>query len=364
MDLANFTEEEADELRKVIGKKLIEKAGGKEKLKRIGNNFIKRCDENGISKNIAEVIWGQINKFAGYAFNKAHATSYALLTYYTAYLKAHYPIQYMTALLNSAIGKPDKMKNYLTECKRLGIEIVPPRHNHAEKFTCSENTILFGLGAIKGIGSSAWKKIKGRKFEHFLDFVLRVKPERDTLVALIEAGALDGLGYSRRAMLSVAEDVLTEVRSYSRKKNPNQRSLFKTKFEFEIPKLTEFSDRELSAMELDKLGAYIDFNPFDEYKDFVSQHTHTPDATNIPYNQSVRVVCIPIRIKTFLTKASQKEMCICNSETSGDPIELILFPKAYATFKDKIKMGTPILVSGKVVMGEKFSLAADNIDLI
>ena len=364
MDLASFDEEEADELRKVIGKKLIEKAGGKEKLTRIGSNFIKKCGENGIDKRIAEIIWGQINKFAGYAFNKAHATSYALLTYYTAYLKAHYPVEYMTALLNSAIGKPDKMKNYLTECKRLGIEIVPPRHSHEERFTCRDSSILFGLSGIKGLGSSAYKRIKGREYKTYLDFVLRVKPETDTLVALIEAGALDGMGYSRKAMLNVAEDLMLEVRAYAKKKNPNQKALFKTSFQFDIPQLAEYSDRELSAMELDRLGAYIGMNPLDSYKEFIDQHTMIPDATQIPYNESVRIVCIPIRIKTFLTKASQREMCICNTETAGDSVALILFPKAYAHLRDRIKMGTPILVSGRVVMGEKFSLAADNVDII
>lgn len=362
MDLASFDEEEADELRKVIGKKLIEKAGGKTKLKRIGSNFIKRCTENGIDKGIADIIWGQINKFAGYAFNKAHATSYALLTYYTAYLKAHHPVEYVTALLNSAIGKPDKMKNYLTECKRMKIELITPRHHHQEKFTCEDGKILFGLNGIKGLGGSAYKKIQGRKFTEYVDFVIKVKPEKDTLIALIEAGALDGMGYSRRAMMSVAEDLVLEARQYTRKRNPDQKSLFKTTFRYDVPKMPEFTDKELSAMELDKLGAYIGFNPLDKYKDFIEKYTLTPDGNNIPYNENVRIVCIPIRMKTFLTKASQREMCICNTETAGDPVELVVFPRAYARMKYLIKVGSPIIVSGKVIMGEKFSITAENVE--
>jgi len=361
MDLASFSEEEADELRKMMGKKLIEKEGGKAKMKKIGNSFIKRCSENGIDKDVAEEIWEQMNKFAGYGFNLSHATSYGLLTYYTAYLKAHYPIEFMTACLNTSIGKTDKLKSFLTECKNMGIEIIPPRYNHSGEFTCKDGKILFGLGAIKGLGASACEKISGT-YTDFVSFCLKLRPETDVLIALIEAGALDGLGYSRKSMLETAEFLMKEIRTYSSKKNPNQKSLFSTKFDFKIPKLPEYSDTELSVMEFDRIGTYLRLNPLLKFQDFAEQFTVIPDDNAIPYNQVVRVLCVPIKIKRFVTKTSNRDMAIANCETLGSSVELLVFPKAYEEFKSKLNIGRPILVHGKVVMGERFSLAANNID--
>jgi len=364
MDLAGFTEEEADELRKVMGKKLIEKEGGKEKIRRIGNNFVKKCVEQGVSKDIAKIVWSQMNEFAGYGFNLSHATSYGLLTYYTAYLKAHYPVEYMTALLNNAVGNPDKMKTYLTECKRLEIEIVPPDYTHKQRFTCADGKILFGLGAIKGVSTSACNKIDGRKFNSFVEFCRKVKPETDTLISLVEAGALDSLDYTRRSKKMAAESLMAEIRASSRKINPKQKTLFAQKFDYRIEEMVEYTDKEMSIMELDRLGVYLGFSPLEEYQEFAENHTHIPDDKNIPYNRAVRILCIPIKIKAFLTKSNGQEMAICNSETLGTPLELLVFPKAYAEFRDKLKVGVPILVEGKVAAGEKFSLKAEHINLM
>jgi DNA polymerase-3 subunit alpha len=362
MSLAKFTEEEADELRKIIGKKLIEKEGGKEKLNKIANSFVKKCKENGISEIIAQTIWDQINKFASYCFNLSHAVSYSLLTYYTAYLKAHYPVEFMTALLNTAIGKPDKLKAYLSECKKLDIEIVPPRYHHDSKFTCSDKKIYFALSGIMGLGASSYEKIQGKQFSSFQAFCLSVKPETDMLIALIEAGALDNMGYSRRALLEAAPSILEKVRGHSKKKNPSQKSLFKTEFSFDIPKLAEFSEQELAAQELFRLGTYLRINPLEQYRDFAKDHTMIPDISDIPYDYTGRILCCPISIKIFLTRTSNKEMAKCTCETLGDPVELLIFPRAFSQFKSRLKQGVPILVSGSVIFGESFSFAADHID--
>jgi DNA polymerase-3 subunit alpha len=361
MDLALFSEEEADELRKMMGKKLIEKEGGKAKMQKIGNSFVKKCLENGIGKGVAEEIWEQMNKFGSYGFNLSHATSYGLLTYYTAYLKAHHPLEFMTACLNTSIGKLDKIKAFLTECKNMGIEIIPPRYNHSGRFTCKDGTILFGLGAIKGLGISSCEKINGT-YADFISFCLKIRPETDILIAIIEAGALDGLGYSRRSMLETAETLMKEIRSFSSRKNPSQKSLFSTKFDFKVPKLPEFPDSELAAMEFDRIGTYLRLNPLLNFQSFADQFTVIPNDNEIPYNQVVRVLCVPIKIKKFVTKTSNRNMAIANCETLGSSVELLVFPKAYEEFKSKLSVGRPILVHGKVVMGERFSLAADNID--
>lgn len=364
MDLAGFSEEEADELRKVMGKKLIEKEGGKDQIKKIGANFVKKCVDNGIDKEIAKIVWGQLNEFGGYGFNRSHATSYALLTYYTAYLKAHYPVEFMTALLNDSIGNNDDMKTYLTECKRLNIEIVPPDYTHSKDFSCKNGKILFGLGAIKGISTSACDKIGGRKFESFIDFCTKVLPETDMLISLIESGALDSLDYTRKAKKLAAESLMADIRSNTRKNNPKQKTLFSQKYSYRIENIAEYNDKELAVMELNRLGVYLGFSPLDPYKNFATKFTHIPNDKDIPYNQDVKVLCIPIKMKTFLTKTSNQEMAICNCETLGSSIELLVFPKAYEQFKNKVEVGVPILVNGKVTAGESFSLKAQHIDLM
>lgn len=363
MDLAKFSEEEADELRKIIGKKLIEKEGGKEKLRKIGNKFVKSCAANDVDPEIAKIIWDQMQKFGGYGFNLSHATSYALITYYTAYLKAYHPVEFMTASLNSAINKKDEMKVYLAECKNMGIEVIPPNYTHAQRFTCKNGKILFGLGAIKGLSSHAYEKIGGRKFNNFIEFCMKVKPETDMLIGLIEAGALDSLNHNRRTKKLAAESLMAKIRDYSRKSNPKQRSLFKEQFSYKIEPVPEYDDKELASMELDRIGVYLGINPLEKYREFAEKYTSIPNGDDLPYNIKIRILCVPIRVNNKITK-SNREMSICMCETLGTSIKLLIFPKAHTEFKHKLRVGVPILVHGKITAEESLSMKVENVELM
>jgi len=140
--------------------------------------------------------------------------------------------------------------------------------------------------------------------------------------------------------------------------------LFAQKFSYRVENVAEYNDKELAIMGLNRIGVYLGSSPLEGYENFANKFTHIPDDKNIPYNQDVRVLCIPIKIKAFLTKSNNQEMAICNCETLGSAIELLVFPKAYEQFKNKLEIGIPLLVNGKVTAGEGFSLKAQNIELM
>ena len=269
--LAGFTLAEADLLRKAMGKKKPEVMAEMEA------RFVTGCMKNGIPEESARAIFADIEKFARYGFNKAHATSYAFITYWTAYFKAHFPTEFMAALLSSVQDNTDKLAAYIGECREMGIQVLPPDINESEvEFTpVGEGVIRFGLAAIKHVGRAAVEAIlEARRtgpFTGFFDFCSRVDPERvnrETVECLIKAGAFDRFGPSRKGLLSLVDEGLRLAQLARKERASGQRSFFGV--EELVPKLPvredEFPQGELLKFERELLGLYISGHPLDEHE--------------------------------------------------------------------------------------------------
>jgi len=269
--LAGFTLAEADLLRKAMGKKKPEVMAEMEA------RFVSGCMKNGIPEGSARAIFADIEKFARYGFNKAHATSYAFITYWTAYFKAHFPTEFMAALLSSVEGNTDKLAAYIGECREMGIQVLPPDINESEvEFTpVGEGTIRFGLAAIKHVGRAAVEAIlEARRpgpFTSFFDFCQRLDPERvnrETVECLIKAGAFDRFGPSRKALLALVDEGLRLAQLARKERASGQRSFFGV--EELVPKLPvgedEFPKGELLRFERELLGLYISGHPLDKHE--------------------------------------------------------------------------------------------------
>jgi len=269
--LAGFSLAEADLLRKAMGKKKPEV------MAEMQARFIEGCVKNGIPEADAKAIFADIEKFARYGFAKAHAAAYAFITYWTAYFKAHYPTEFMAALLSSVQDNSDKVAAYIGECREMGIEVLPPDINESDvDFTpVGERVIRFGLGAIKHVGRAAVEAIisaRGQGFTGFFDFCQRIDPERvnrETVECLIKAGAFDRFGPSRKGLLSLVDEGLRLAQLARKERLTGQQSFFGA--EELVPKLPvgtdEFPRRELLRFEKELLGLYLSGHPLDEFEE-------------------------------------------------------------------------------------------------
>ncbi|MCX7750184.1 MAG: DNA polymerase III subunit alpha, partial [Candidatus Bipolaricaulota bacterium] len=269
--LAGFTLGEADLLRRAMGKKKPEEMAEME------SRFVEGCIRNGIPAEEARRIFSDIEKFSRYGFVKAHSTAYAFITYWTAYFKAHYPTEFMAALLTSVQDNLDKVAEYIAECRGMGIEVLPPDINESDVgFTpVGEGRIRFGLGAIKHVGTGAVEAIlaqRGSGFKSFFDFCQRVDPERvgrETVECLIKAGAMDRFGVPRKALMALSCEGVRLAQLVKSQRASGQQSFFDAE-EF-VPPLAvdtaEYSREELLAFERELLGLYLGGHPLDTYAD-------------------------------------------------------------------------------------------------
>jgi len=272
--IGGFSLGEADIIRRAMGKKKFDL------MKKYSEEFATRAKERGFSYDNAKALFELIEKFAGYGFNKSHSAAYAMITYQTAYLKKYYPTEFLSALLTFEAENTDKIAKYIEEAKHLGIEVLPPNVNKSNaEFTPIEDKILFGLSAIKGVGSKAIESIvANRPYKDLEDFILKVdtsKVNKKVLEQLIKSGALDDFNLSRKAMLNKVEEILEFKKRVEEKKsaiNHNQ-SLFANMEEevdvserLEIPNLVEFDIKTLLEYEYQTLGFYVSAHPLDPYK--------------------------------------------------------------------------------------------------
>ena len=270
--LSGFTLAEADILRKAMGKK------DKALMASLRTKFIDGCLEQGVSKQVAEQTFGDMEKFSRYGFNKSHTTAYAFISYWTAYLKANYPTHFMASLLTSVHGDLDKVADYVDECREMDIEILPPDINESQReFTpLEEAKIRFGLGAVKHVGGGAVEAIlnaREESFDSFFDLCRRVKDEgldRETLEALIKTGAFDQLGATRRGLLRHLGEGLGLMQNARRESLTGQTSFFGNEQTIlPDPRITEeeFDQRDLLSFEKELLGLYLTAHPLDDYAD-------------------------------------------------------------------------------------------------
>jgi DNA polymerase III subunit alpha len=364
-ELAGFTKGEADTLRKAMGKKIPELlAEQKEK-------FVAGCIDNKIAKNLAEKIFAFIEPFAGYGFNRSHAACYALIAYQTAYLKAHYPAEFMAALLSADQNDTDRIAIEMDECRRMGIEIMPPDINESfATFTVvtsgtkdnkmaeakeSPEVIRFGLNAIKNVGSHIVEEIiKERKengrFSDIFDVLERVN-DRDlnkkSLESLIKCGAFDNFN-DRELLLGSLESLLSFNKEVSKDKNNPQVSLFFESPEssvFARPKLEnrqEISDRDRLQWEKELLGLYVSEHPFNSIKDKMPGGFVPLSSLNERKNENVVTAGVVSSIKKIITKNNDNMLFVKIEDGIGFS-EVLVFPKV-------LKEDPDMWVDGKIVM--------------
>lgn len=334
---------------------------------------VEGCLKRGVSYEVAEEIYEQMKSFASYAFNKSHAASYAFISYQTAWLKCYYPKEYMAALLSSVLDNQNKLSSYITECLRLGIEVLPPHVNFSSHgFTVIGGNIRYGLMAIKNLGKAFIDEIirerDKKPFGSISDFCSRLYSRAlnsRAVESLIKSGALDSMGLNRRQMLSVIKPILDDLDYEKRRNMAGQLSLFgnsddeKTNSQLSVPDLAEFPLIELLKMERDMTGFFLSGHPISEYEWYAKRINATRigdiislDSTaDIVDGDRVRLVCIVSRYRTQVTKSNQM-MAFVTAEDRSGIMELVVFPKTLSEFGSLLYEGSVICVDGTVNLKE------------
>lgn len=360
--IAGYTMAEADTLRMAMGKKK------KALMKREKEKFIKGCLKNGYRKILAEKIFSFIEKFAGYGFNKPHSASYALIAYWTAYMKANYPVEYMTALLSAELqgasgpAREAKIFQTIEECRAMSIPVFPPDINKSESdFKIEEGGIRFGLSAVKNVGQAAIGSIlsarKKGNFTGLKDFLFRVdlrKVNKKTIESLVKAGAFDRFG-NRASLLAYYPQALKEVVRLREEVNQGQFGLFsslssKPNLVDTLPALEDFSEEEKMIMEREMVGFSILKNPLLKFKNIIDQKiTKKIGEINEKDVGTNQIIAGTInQIKKILTRKNNSEMAFVSLFDDTGSIEAIVFPKTFAQTNDIWIQNRVVLVGGRI----------------
>jgi len=359
-ELAGFTLSEADVLRKAIGKKI------KTLLMSLKGKFIEGAKNNGIRENIAQQIWHWIEPFARYSFNKSHATCYATIAYQTAYLKAHFPVEFMASLLTSEKADVERIGFLIGECKKMGIEVLPPDINESLKnFTVvpRENKIRFGLLAIKNVGHNVVEAIvQERKtsgpYLSIDDFVTRVNSKdlnKKSMESLIKAGAFDKLA-ERNQLLFNLESLLEWSRETQRTKANGQRGLFDAlssdqiyrKPDIKLASTNPASKTEKLSWEKELLGLYVSSHPLHDFQKVLEKKSLAiSKLSSALINHQVKIGGIISKIKKIITRTG-RPMLFLNLEDLTDKIEVVVFPGIIERNPTAFQENKIVLVSGRV----------------
>src|SRR4030043_1721506 len=360
-ELAGFSMSEADILRGAISKKK------RSLLSKQKNKFIEGAKSKGIDEKISIKIFELVNHFAEYGFNKSHSAAYAMISYQTAYLKAKYPEEFMAALLSIRMGSQEKVAQYVNETRRMGIRVLPPDINESfTDFTVVEESIRFGLSAVKNVGTNVIECIekvrkKGGKFKNFINFCERVDSSvlnKKTLESLIKSGTFDSMGLSRKYLLENYGVILEEVLKIRKDRDIGQYSLFEVNGSQKkevLPdgsypperKFREFSKKELLDFEKEMLGLYISGHPLFEYEDSLSRLTPIEVLGSLEDAANVAIGGVISRIKTVYTKKDQ-QMCFIELEDVSDSVEVIVFPSIFIKFREIIAEDKIVKIKGKL----------------
>ena len=370
-DLAGFTMGKADALRKAMGKKKMDI------LEKMYVEFEAGMVSNGFSKESVKALWDVVVPFAKYAFNKAHSAAYGVVTYWTAYLKAHYPTEYMAALLTSAKDNKDKLAVYLGECRHMGIRVLAPDVNASRaQFSAVGDDIRFGMGAVRNVGANVVAGIveartdKGAytSFEDFLDKVPAVVCNKRTIDSLIKAGAFDSLGRSRRALQACHEDFVDEVIGVKRNEAAGQFDLFASLmgdddgaqdpfssgpvFSSEVPELPEWDKKDKLAYERDMLGLYVSDHPLLGLEGLLGKLSDTEISDLISNEERPDGAMVTVAgLITSLQRKTTKQgnlWAIVQVEDLGGSVECLFFPATYQTVSTMLAPDTVVTVRGKL----------------
>ncbi|WP_431929811.1 DNA polymerase III subunit alpha [Amycolatopsis tucumanensis] len=366
--VAGYSMGRADVLRRAMGKKK------KEVLDKEFEGFHAGMKENGFSDEAIQALWDTILPFAGYAFNKSHAAAYGLVSYWTAYLKANYTAEYMAALLTSVGDNKDKSAVYLSECRRLGIKVLPPDVNESgQRFAAVGDDIRFGMGAVRNVGANVVESIiktrqeKGKysSFTDFLDKSELVACNKRVIESLIKAGAFDSLGNTRLSMIQVHEDAVDAVVPLKRQEAMGQFDLFGAfggdgdaaepapsssplahlKFGDE-----EWPRKQLLAYEREMLGLYVSAHPLDGAERILRKHAPRPIAAILDNPPKEGELVISGLITSLERRVNKKgePWAICTVEDMDASLEVLFFPKSYALFQADLIEDNAVLVKGRV----------------
>jgi len=368
--IGGFDLARADLFRRAMGKKILSIMEKNREL------FLQGAAKKGIAKKIAERIFNQISKFAGYGFNKSHSAGYATISYQTAFLKEHFPLEFMAALLTSEMGNSDKVVDYIEECERMKIWVLPPdvQDGFAE-FVPFGNDLKFGLAAIKNVGKLAIASIinarEDGKFLSLFDFCSRVDlrlVNRKVLESLIKAGAFDFLGEPRAALFLQIDDALKEGAKFQKTKINGQLSIFDS-ISLEKGKargkdlVNEWSESRLLSYEKSVLGFYLSGHPLAKFAKILESYAQdkSSELENLTPGTPVRLGGIIDKVKRFTTRRGEK-MATLVLEDLKEKTEIILFPEAFNQFANHIRVGSVVFINGKVdFRNEKASVVADEV---
>lgn len=365
INIAGYTWEEADKFRKAVGKKIPQE------MEKQREKFIKGAVENGMEKDKAKELFNLIEPFSGYGFNKAHAASYGMVAYWTAYMKANYPVEFMAALLTAESNDTAKIADAVNECRRMKIKVLPPDINESEvNFTIIKDesslegrAIRFGLSAIKNVGKAAIDAIlqarKDGPFNSFADFLSRVdarKVNKRVLESLIKVGAFSSFG-KRSALLSSADELRAKISKP--KGDSNQQGLFskeelKKSASFEntnLDEIEEFSDEEIQTLERQLLGFSLSAKPVNELiAEFEHMATHKiNEIFHIESSEeSVKIAAVISDVRIVNTKKSQQQMAFVRVRDDTGSISLVVFPKIFQSTRNHWVNNKPLLISGRI----------------
>lgn len=359
--LANYSLGEADILRRAMGKKIPEVMQAQRE------RFLNGARENNISEEKANKIFDQMEKFALYGFNKSHSAAYAFVTYQTAYLKAHYPLEFAAALMNSVVNNSSKIVKLINECRDRGIDILPPDINASDRgFAVSDGKIRFGLAAVKNVGDAAVEAImenraKDGPFSSIFDFCERVdsqKVNRRVIEQLIKCGAFDSLHPERAQVMNVLDDALERAQAFQKERQGGQKTLFDLMgrtskkrgkvLEIKLPDCPPWDEKTKLRYEKEALGFYVSSHPMNLYKDRL-KHICTGTSQDMESTQDGMEVVLAgiVSIEKEITTKKGDKMAFLQLEDREGIVELVAFPEVYAAFRERLHVDDePVIVIG------------------
>ena len=377
-ELAGYTLGRSDLVRRAMSKKK-QSVMEKEKKNFVYGNpeeNVKGCIANGIDEQIAIKIYNDMMDFAKYAFNKSHAAAYAVVSYQTAFLKYYYPVEYMAALMTSVIENSTKVSEYIVTSRSMGIKLLPPDINEGESgFSVKNNSIVYGLSAIKSIGKSVIDTIveerelngKYTSLKNFIERLSGKEVNKRTVENFIKAGAFDSLDGNRRQLMTVYSRIIDSVNEEKKKSITGQMSLFdlvsdedKADYEIRMPDLEEYSKEEKLAFEKEVLGVYVSGLPLEQYEDkwrknvksFTKDFITDEEGNTIAKDNTVTIVGGMIDTITLKTTRNGKTMAFITLEDLYGVMEILIFPNVLERYRYMLKENEKIFVKGKVSIGD------------
>jgi DNA polymerase-3 subunit alpha len=366
--LAGFSLSQADLLRRAMSKK------NPEVMEQQRKHFLSGCLKNNISERIANRIFDQIVYFSGYGFNRSHSAAYAVISYRTAYLKANYPIEFMTALLTSERDNTDKVVEYVNESERMGITVLPPDINASDGFftveDAKEKKIRFGLLAIKNVGRGAVESLVASRrekgpFSSLEDLCQRIDLRlfnRKVLESIIKCGVLDGFRLPRAQMFASLDQILECASQTQRDKASGQLSFFEQGFvqngfrqaQLIRSEVKEWPEPQLLAFEKELLGFYISGHPLARYAKQLKRYASSQisDLSKYKDNDMIKIVGLLTKIKHTITRKKQEKMAIVLLEDLDGIIEVLVFPAAFSKVAKYLQPGAVVLLRGRLDLKE------------